>query len=183
MKLNEKLSIRDFYSPWYGIICSLLLGLFYICLAFPMLRITTQAGSTFTPNGYAFMFGFSVDFPELSIGIVEVAKFNIIMAIPFILATLTILLFLCSKFSVLFGLIGAAVLITSGVLITQVTNFEFYGNAILPDYVSIIRHSEVKREFGYYLSSIILFVIAAVAIVFMAVMRLKARRLCSTPLI
>lgn len=175
MKQNEKLSIREFYSPWYGIVSCLLLGLYFIFLACPMLRLTTQAGTTFAPNGYAFIFGFSVNFPELLTGIVVVTKFNIKMAIPLILVALAFVLYLCSKFSLWFGFAGSASLIVAGILTSLVTNFDFYGYAARADFVNILVHSTVHREPGYYMTFITLFVIAAVSVILMMVMRIKAR--------
>jgi len=175
MESNEKLSIREYYSAWYGIASALLLIVFFISLVLPMMKFTTQAGTVFSPHGYAFIFGYSVNLPELNMGLVEFAKFNIMMAIPVGLVVLSMILFLCSKFSVWFGLMGAASLIIAGGLLTQSTNFDFYGKALLSSYVSLVRNSKTTRQPGYYLSFISLFVTAAVSVLLMLIMRLKAR--------
>ncbi len=175
MESNEKLSIREYYSAWYGIASALLLIVFFISLVLPMVKFTTQSGTVFSPHGYAFIFGYSADLPEINMGLVEISKFNFMMAIPVGLVVLSMILFLCSKFSVWFGLMGAASLIVAGGLLTQSTNFDFYGHALLSSYVSLIRNSKATRQPGYYISFISLFVTAAVSVLLMLIMRLKAR--------
>lgn len=178
MKEKNKKSVREFYSAWYGIVSCLLIFVFLIASALPVLNFVTVPSQTptgnsltFSPNLLALLFGYTIRVGETTMNI---TKFSWTVAIPFILVFAALIAFLCCKFSVILGLAGSIALVVAGYLVSQATNSDFYASSLQSDYANMIMNSVVTRQFGYYFSFISLYSAAGLSFILMVVMRLKA---------
>lgn len=181
MKDKTKKPLREFYSAWYGIVSCLLVFVFLVASALPVLNFVTEAAQTpsgtsltFSPNLLALLFGYSVKVGDVTM---DITKFSWQVAIPFILVLASLILFLCSKMSVILGFCGSICLLIAGYLVSGATNSDFYASALQSDYVNMIMNSVVTRQFGYYFSFISLYTASALSFILMIVMRLKASSL------
>lgn len=173
MKAQKDKKVSDFYSSWFGVVSALSLAIFLICSFLPTIEFTTQDNLVFAPNLYSLFFGFSIKLVETG-EIQEVAKFNLLIMIPYILVLLAMLVCLLMPISSAFGVLSSGLMIGSAILITQVSNYNFYANSVLATWAPKLSNSTVTMQFGYYASFIALYASGGFTLLMTLLMRIKA---------